>query len=104
MIKYLLIIFAIQFVMSGPSGGADQPPALGGAEGESFDAKDACEQNKNQLETLKEIMLRNKQSLKKKEEEVQVKISCLRFCVIAYEKFIHHCDPIAGICQETIQD
>lgn len=34
-------------------------------------AKEKCEQNKNQLESLKEIMLKNKQSLKKKEEEVQ---------------------------------
>jgi len=34
--------------------------------------KETCEQNKNQLESLKEIMLRNQQSLKKKEEEVQV--------------------------------
>lgn len=34
--------------------------------------KETCEQNKNQLESLKEIMMRNQQSLKKKEEEVQV--------------------------------
>lgn len=34
--------------------------------------KETCEQNKNQLESLKEIMIRNQQSLKKKEEEVQV--------------------------------
>jgi len=34
--------------------------------------KETCEQNKNQLESLKEIMLRNQQSLKRKEEEVQV--------------------------------
>lgn len=33
--------------------------------------KETCEQNKNQLETLKEIMMRNQQSLKRKEEEVQ---------------------------------
>ncbi|XP_020278721.1 protein lava lamp-like isoform X2 [Pseudomyrmex gracilis] len=33
--------------------------------------KETCEQNKNQLESLKEIMIRNQQSLKKKEEEVQ---------------------------------
>ncbi|XP_072743713.1 uncharacterized protein [Anoplolepis gracilipes] len=33
--------------------------------------KETCEQNKNQLESLKEIMMRNQQSLKKKEEEVQ---------------------------------
>lgn len=34
--------------------------------------KETCEQNKNQLESLKEIMMRNQQSLKRKEEEVQV--------------------------------
>ncbi|XP_025263036.1 protein lava lamp isoform X2 [Camponotus floridanus] len=33
--------------------------------------KETCEQNKNQLESLKEIMMKNQQSLKKKEEEVQ---------------------------------
>ncbi|XP_077259001.1 uncharacterized protein LOC143895612 isoform X2 [Temnothorax americanus] len=33
--------------------------------------KETCEQNKNQLESLKEIMMRNQQSLKRKEEEVQ---------------------------------
>ncbi|XP_018049826.1 PREDICTED: centromere-associated protein E-like isoform X2 [Atta colombica] len=32
---------------------------------------ETCEQNKNQLESLKEIMMRNQQSLKRKEEEVQ---------------------------------
>lgn len=36
-----------------------------------LEAKKTCKQNKNQLESLKEIMLKNKQSLKKKEEEVQ---------------------------------
>jgi len=34
--------------------------------------KETCEQNKNQLESLKEIMIKNQESLKKKEEEVQV--------------------------------
>lgn len=34
--------------------------------------KETCEQNKNQLESLKEIMMKNQESLKKKEEEVQV--------------------------------
>jgi len=34
--------------------------------------KGTCEQNKNQLESLKEIMIKNQESLKKKEEEVQV--------------------------------
>lgn len=34
--------------------------------------KETYEQNKNQLGSLKEIMMRNQQSLKRKEEEVQV--------------------------------
>lgn len=34
--------------------------------------KETCEQNRNQLESLKEIMIKNQQSLKRKEEEVQV--------------------------------
>ncbi|XP_014208858.1 protein lava lamp isoform X2 [Copidosoma floridanum] len=33
--------------------------------------KETCEQSKNQLESVKDIMLKNKQSLKKKEEELQ---------------------------------
>ncbi|XP_011157500.2 protein lava lamp isoform X2 [Solenopsis invicta] len=33
--------------------------------------KETCEQNKNQLESLKAIMMRNQQTLKRKEEEVQ---------------------------------
>ncbi|CAK9810672.1 Protein lava lamp [Anthophora quadrimaculata] len=52
---------------------SEEPP--GTMEGEASEsmvqAKEKCEQNKNQLESLKEIMLKNKQSLKKKEEEVQ---------------------------------
>ncbi|XP_029051572.2 protein lava lamp-like isoform X4 [Osmia bicornis bicornis] len=52
---------------------SEEPP--GTMEGDSSEsmvhAKEKCEQNKNQLESLKEIMLKNKQSLKKKEEEVQ---------------------------------
>ncbi|XP_015171904.1 PREDICTED: golgin subfamily A member 4-like isoform X2 [Polistes dominula] len=36
-----------------------------------LEAKKTCKQNKNQLESFKEIMLKNKQSLKKKEEEAQ---------------------------------
>ncbi|CAD1476221.1 unnamed protein product, partial [Heterotrigona itama] len=54
-------------------GASEEPPEI--MEEEVLEpvahAKEKCEQNKSQLETLKEIMLKNKQSLKKKEEEVQ---------------------------------
>ncbi|XP_012232589.2 protein lava lamp isoform X2 [Linepithema humile] len=43
----------------------------GGSPEAAVHTKETCEQNKNQLESLKEIMMRNQQSLKKKEEEVQ---------------------------------
>lgn len=60
---------------------ASEDPS-GSMEGEPPEAmvhtKEKCEQNKNQLESLKEIMMRNQQSLKKKEEEVQV-IHCVFF-------------------------
>ncbi|XP_015600609.1 protein lava lamp isoform X2 [Cephus cinctus] len=50
----------------------EPPAAMEDDSSETIDsAKDTCEQNKSQLESLKEIMLRNKQTLKKKEEEVQ---------------------------------
>ncbi|XP_017877078.1 golgin subfamily B member 1-like isoform X2 [Ceratina calcarata] len=55
------------------SSASEEPP--GEIEGEASEsmvhAKEKCEQNKSQLESLKEIMLKNKQSLMKKEEEVQ---------------------------------
>ncbi|XP_033217023.1 golgin subfamily B member 1-like isoform X2 [Belonocnema kinseyi] len=54
------------------SGNPEEPP--GPAEGgpdEPLDLKESCEQSKSQLVTLKELMIRNKQSLKKKEEEIQ---------------------------------
>lgn len=35
------------------------------------DDKESCEKDKSQLDSLKDIMLRNKQSLRKKEEEIQ---------------------------------
>lgn len=34
--------------------------------------KETYQQNKNQLESLKEIMIKNQQNLRKKEEQVQV--------------------------------
>lgn len=54
-------------------GESEEPPGTmeGGPPEALLEAKKTCEQNKNQLESLKEIMLKNKQSLKKKEEEVQ---------------------------------
>ncbi|CAL7944495.1 unnamed protein product [Xylocopa violacea] len=68
--KWFLLLFILQFTMWGAS---EEPP--GTTEGEASEstvhAKEKCEQNKSQLESLKEIMLKNKQSLKKKEEEVQ---------------------------------
>lgn len=70
--KWFLLLIIIQFIMWSTS---EEPP--GTMEGDSAEsmvhAKEKCEQNKNQLESLKEIMLKNKQSLKKKEEEVQVR-------------------------------
>lgn len=52
---------------------SEEPPGTmeGDAPESMLHAKEKCEQNKSQLESLKEIMLKNKQSLKKKEEEVQ---------------------------------
>ncbi|XP_048512104.1 protein lava lamp isoform X2 [Athalia rosae] len=77
----VVVVFAglLLFIMSGSGGGADQPPGsdeppgavLNEAPDPTADEKDVCEPNKSQLETLKEIMFRNKESLKKKEEEVQ---------------------------------
>ncbi|CAK9805441.1 Protein lava lamp [Anthophora plagiata] len=68
--KWFLLLLILQFIMWSAS---EEPP--GTMEGEASEsmvqAKEKCEQNKNQLESLKEIMLKNKQSLKKKEEEVQ---------------------------------
>ncbi|XP_032687295.1 golgin subfamily A member 4-like isoform X3 [Odontomachus brunneus] len=54
------------------SASEDPPDAMEGEPPEAMaHTKEKCEQNKNQLESLKEIMMRNQQSLKKKEEEVQ---------------------------------
>ena len=57
------------------SGAAEEPPGPmeGGLPDEpGVNLKESCEQSKSQLESLKEIMLRKEQSLKKKEEEIQV--------------------------------
>ncbi|XP_043674696.1 golgin subfamily B member 1-like isoform X1 [Vespula pensylvanica] len=67
--KCFMILLFVQFIMWGefeePPGTMEEGPP------ETLEAKETCKQNKNQLESLKEIMLKNKQSLKKKEEEVQ---------------------------------
>lgn len=71
--KWFVLLLFLQLAMSG---NPEEPP--GPAEGgpdEPLDLKESCEQSKSQLVTLKEIMIRNKQSLKKKEEEIQVNIS-----------------------------
>lgn len=61
----------VQWIMWSVS--EDPPDAMEGEPPEAMaHTKEKCEQNKNQLESLKEIMMRNQQSLKKKEEEVQV--------------------------------
>lgn len=64
----LLFVQCIMWSASEESSGAmegDPPKAVA-------HTKETCEQNKNQLESLKTIMMRNQQSLKRKEEEVQV--------------------------------
>lgn len=67
---FVLFLFA-QCIMSGASEEASD--AMEGSLPEAaVHTKETCEQNKNQLESLKEIMMKNQQSLKKKEEEVQV--------------------------------
>ncbi|XP_046838140.1 protein lava lamp-like isoform X1 [Vespa crabro] len=67
--KCFMVLLFVQFIMWGefeePPGTMEEGPP------EMLEAKKTCKQNKNQLESLKEIMLKNKQSLKKKEEEVQ---------------------------------
>lgn len=48
------------------------------------DLKETYEQNKAQLESVKDIMLRNKESLKKKEEELQVSFFPLFLFIISH--------------------
>lgn len=57
-------------------GASEEPPGTmeAGPPETVADLKETCEQSKNQLETVKDMMLRNKQSLKQKEEELQVMI------------------------------
>lgn len=66
-----MLLFVLQWIMWSTS--EDSPGTMEGEPPETMvHTKEKCEQNKNQLESLKEIMMRNQQSLKKKEEEVQV--------------------------------
>ncbi|XP_058788968.1 protein lava lamp-like isoform X2 [Phymastichus coffea] len=64
------LIVILQLAMWGSS---EEPPGTieAGPPESVPNLKETCEQNKNQLEAVKDIMLRNKQSLKKKEEELQ---------------------------------
>ena len=69
------------------SGESEEPPGPmeGGPPDEPVaNLKESCEQSKSQLESLKEIMLRNKESLKKKEEEIQVIISEYNFILFLF--------------------
>lgn len=67
------LILILQLAMWGAS---EEPPGTmeAGPPETVADLKETCEQSKSQLETVKDIMLRNKQSLKQKEEELQVNI------------------------------
>lgn len=110
----MLFLF-VQWIMWSTS---EDPPG-GVMEGEPSEAtvntKEKCEQNKNQLESLKAIMMRNQQSLKKKEEEVQVTYCSLLYykvaekykfeskiiCIYKLNVFFVSC---LGICAKIIKD
>lgn len=69
--RWFVLFLFVQCIMSSAS--EEPSDAMEGSFPEAVvHTKETCEQNKNQLESLKEIMMRNQQSLKKKEEEVQV--------------------------------
>lgn len=74
--KWFVLLLFIQFAMwSAPEEPPDSMEVAGPSEsGEdpSPSVKDICEDNKSQLETFKDIMLKTKKDLKKKEEELQV--------------------------------
>lgn len=76
--KCFMVLLFVQFIMWGEF---EEPPGTmeEGLPETLVEAKKTCKQNKNQLESLKEIMLKNKQSLKKKEEEVQVTFNIFLF-------------------------
>lgn len=68
--KWLLLLLILQFAMwdtsEEPPGTTEEELAEPGAH-----TAEKCEENRSQLESFKELMLKNKSSLKK-EEEVQV--------------------------------
>lgn len=68
--KWFLLLLIVQFIMWGTS---EEPPGIQEAESSEPIVEDdgKSEENKCQLESFKEIVLKNKKSLKK-EEEVQV--------------------------------
>jgi hypothetical protein len=69
--KWFALLLFVQCIMWSAS--EESSGAMGGGSPEAAaHTKETCEQNKNQLESLKEIMMRNQQNLKRKEEEVQV--------------------------------
>lgn len=70
--KLLIFMIFLQFAMWSASEEPPGPMESGPPEEPGVNLKESCEQSKSQLESLKEIMLRNKQSLRKKEEEIQV--------------------------------
>lgn len=95
---YLILILLIQFAMWSTSEEPPEPMEGGPPPSQSSEVepgvnlKESCEQSKSQLESLKDIMLRNKQSLRKKEEEIQVLFSILfsfskiNFLFLIFEK------------------
>lgn len=75
--KWFMVILFIQFTMWGaPEEPPDEMEGPGPSEQGAMDTpvgvREICEDNKSQLETFKDIMLKNKSDLKKKEEELQV--------------------------------
>ena len=70
------LILILQLAMWGST---EEPPGTmeAGPPESVTNLNESYEQNKNQLESLKDIMLRSKESLKKKEEELQVNINLI---------------------------
>ena len=68
--QWFVLLLFVQCIMWNAS--EESSGAMEGGPPEAVVHTETCEQNKNQLESLKEIMMKNQQSLKRKEEEVQV--------------------------------
>ncbi|XP_026831279.1 protein lava lamp isoform X2 [Ooceraea biroi] len=69
--QWFVLLLFVQCIMWGASEESSSGAMEGSPPETVMHTKETCEQNKNQLESLKEIMLKNQESLKKKEEEVQ---------------------------------